>query len=61
MEFEIDGKIYKGIGADKTEYLITNIDNFKQTTDGKKINIKDGIDEDGWVAVESSETTLKQE
>ena len=61
LEFEIDGKIYKGIGADKMEYLITNIDNFKQTTDGKKINIKDGIDEDGWVAVESSETTLKQE
>ena len=58
LEFKIDSQIYQN---NETGYVVTNIDNFKQTASGESTGLKDMVDEDGWVAIRSPEITFDEE
>ncbi|MBS7346196.1 MAG: hypothetical protein KIG14_00590 [Candidatus Sacchiramonaceae bacterium] len=58
LEFKVDGKLYQD---NETGYVVTNIDNFQQTASGESTGLKDQIDEDGWVAIQSPEISFDEE
>ena len=58
LKFKIDGQIFHD---SKTGYIVTNIDNFKQTASGETTGLKTEIDKDSWVAIESPEISYDQE
>lgn len=55
-DFDLKGKVYYQ-DTDNPK-IITRIENFEQTSDGKKTKIDVNVDKDGWVAVDANETDL---
>jgi|GEM_PF-409188 hypothetical protein len=57
-DFDLKGEVYYQDGNNPR--IITRIENFEQTSDGKKTKIDINIDKDGWVAVDANETDLRK-
>ena len=58
-DFNLQGKVYYQDGDNPK--IITRIENFEQTSDGKKTKIDVNVDKDGWVAVDANDTDLNLE